>query len=96
MKKVSSFRRIKRLCVLVLAALLLFSLGGCAAKSEANTSTEAPQPETAPISYADATVSYLGPEGTYTQEACQVFFDREGSYLPYTTVNDAVQALAVG
>ena len=92
MKKVSS----KRLCALVLAALLLLSLAGCAAKPDASRSTEAEQPGTAPISYADATVSYLGPEGTYTQEACQVFFDREGSYLPYTTVNDAVQALVDG
>ena len=96
MKKDSSVWRIKRLCALVLAALLLVSLVGCGAKPEANTSTEAEQPGTVPISYADATVSYLGPEGTYTQEACQVFFDREGSYLPYATVNDAVQALVDG
>jgi len=60
MKKFSS----KRLCALVLAALLLISLVGCAAKPEANTSTESEQPQTATISYADATVSYLGPEGT--------------------------------
>ena len=54
MKKVSSVWRIKSLCALVLAALLLAWFAGCEAKSEANTSTKPPQPETAPISYADA------------------------------------------
>ena len=88
----------KRTICLLLALLLLCTalLSGCAARSEQAAPTEAAQPQTAPISYVDATVSYLGPEGTYTQEACQVFFDREGSYLPYTTVNDAVQALVDG
>lgn len=81
---------------LVLVLTLLVMLAGCASQPAPSTQAEAAQTETTPISYADATVSYLGPEGTYTQEACQVFFDREGSYLPYTTVNDAVQALVDG
>ena len=87
----------KTICLLLALLLLCTALfSGCAARSEQTTPTEAAQPQTAPVSYADATISYLGPEGTYTQEACQVFFDREGSYLPYTTVNDAVQALVDG
>ena len=47
-------------------------------------------------SYSDAKVSYLGPEGTYTQEACQLFFGRQGEYIPYATVSDAVRALVDG
>ena len=43
-----------------------------------------------------AKVSYLGPEGTYTQEACGVFFGGEGSYMPCETVGDAVDALTKG
>ena len=42
------------------------------------------------------TVSYLGPEGTYTQEACGVFFGKNGIYAPYKTVSDAVEALING
>ena len=48
------------------------------------------------IHYENAKVSYLGPEGTYTQEACSVFFDKKGSYIPYETVADAVDALLNG
>lgn len=40
-----------------------------------------------------AIVSYLGPEGTYTQEACGKFFENKGFYRPYKTVNDAINAL---
>ncbi|MBO5622142.1 MAG: hypothetical protein J5959_10990 [Butyrivibrio sp.] len=46
--------------------------------------------------YSEATVSFLGPEGTYTQEACGVFFNKQGSYEPYETVSDAVDALESG
>ena len=44
----------------------------------------------------DTTISYLGPKGTYTQEACMEFFQNEGKYVPYPTVNDAVKALTDG
>lgn len=47
----------------------------------------------AEIVYDTAVVSYLGPEGTYTQEACGQFFEKKGSYLPYETVQGAVEAL---
>ena len=43
-----------------------------------------------------AVVSYLGPQGTYTEEACKLFFSNEGTYEPYETVEDAVQALSEG
>ena len=39
-----------------------------------------------------ATISYLGPEGTYTQEACGIFFEKQGSYIPYKTVSEAVES----
>ena len=41
---------------------------------------------------ADTTsVSYLGPEGTYTEEASQLFFGMESTFLPQKTVTDAVR-----
>ncbi len=43
--------------------------------------------------YRSAIVSYLGPEGTYTQEACEKFFGKGCIFKPFKTVNDAVNAL---
>lgn len=43
--------------------------------------------------YRSAIVSYLGPEGTYTQEACEKFFGKRCIFKPFKTVNDAVKAL---
>ena len=81
----------KRLFSMMIALILVCAmLWGCA------TQPAGPLPDTEPVSYADATVGYLGPEGTYTQEACWVFFDREGEYIPYPTVSDAVEALVDG
>ena len=76
--------------VIVLVVMLFTFLPACAPQPAG------PIPETEPISYTDASVGYLGPEGTYTQEACRVFFDREGEYIPYPAVSDAVEALVEG
>ena len=48
------------------------------------------------LPYKSAKISYLGPEGTYTQEACGKFFRKQGIYLPYKTVNETVKALLDG
>ena len=45
--------------------------------------------------YSD-TVAYLGPVGTYTQEACEKFFGLNTNLVPYKTVDEAVQALTQG
>lgn len=42
--------------------------------------------------YSDV-VSYLGPEGTYTQEACWKFFGDSNPLVSFKTVDEAVQAL---
>lgn len=55
-----------------------------------------PTDATAPAEAAEPLVSYLGPEGTYTQEACGVFFEGKGTYLPQEDVAASVQALVDG
>lgn len=81
----------KSKAILWLSVVLCFLLAGC------GSSTVKPETLTAvQIDYASAKVSYLGPEGTYTQEACQKFFDEQGDYQPYETVAAAVQALSDG
>ncbi len=41
-------------------------------------------------------VSYLGPEGTYTQEAAQFWFGDEGTFVPEETVNAAIERMCEG
>lgn len=43
--------------------------------------------------HAEPVVSYLGPEGTYSQEACQVFIGKQGTFIPFESVDKAVKAL---
>ena len=70
------------------ACILCISLTGCAGPVREPVSVQIPRD--------DAIVSYLGPEGTYTQEACGVFFEKRGTFYPYETVNAAVEALVGG
>ncbi|MDO5439713.1 MAG: prephenate dehydratase domain-containing protein [Erysipelotrichaceae bacterium] len=66
--------------------ILVFLLAGCSAAEE-----------TIPVVIDQAAkVSYLGPRGTYTEEACKTFFDEQASLQPYETVADAVEALLNG
>ena len=41
-------------------------------------------------------VSYLGPEGTYTEEAAQFWFKNGETLIPKTTVNDAIEDMLTG
>ena len=82
---------------------LIFLAGFVAAGSVASKYDVAPQQIAQSGSIAQyipgtdpGRVSYLGPEGTYTQEACGVFYDGQGTYLPYENVSAAVEALVSG
>ena len=44
----------------------------------------------------DVRVSYLGPAGTYTEEAAQFFFQSGETMTPAETVNDAIADLLSG
>ncbi|MDO4797178.1 MAG: prephenate dehydratase domain-containing protein [Coriobacteriales bacterium] len=92
------------LVALLLAGML--TLVGCAQTPSARPATDAGEPAqeqqeqavaTMPqTDWSKARVSYLGPEGTYTQEACQVFFGGQGTYEPQEDVAASVQALIDG
>ena len=41
-------------------------------------------------------VSYLGPEGTYTEEAAHFFFKDEATFIPETTVQEAIEDVVTG
>lgn len=79
-------------------------LAGCAgtptsAPTPAQDQATQEQPEASASqqeSWSEARVSYLGPEGTYTQEACGVFFEGQGTYLPQKDVAASVEALVNG
>lgn len=72
--------------IVIFLICVLFLICGCQ-KSENPSIVEEE------LSYVDKKVSYLGPEGTYTQEACNKYFNNEGEYIPYPSVDEAVEAL---
>lgn len=82
----------KRLTLLVSIFVLSTSIISYARteqiKTRSNTSIE--------FSYKTSVVSYLGPEGTYTQEACEKFFGKRETFIPFKTVNDVVKSLIDG
>ena len=78
--------------IIAITCLFMLTTSGCGRSA---VITEQPNAQQT-IDIEDAIVSYLGPEGTYTQEACGVFFGNDGTYEPYSTVSDAVDALEAG
>ena len=83
-------KAIKRFTVSIIAAV--FALSGCAGNDNSGSSLPL-----AAVSFKEnATVSYLGPEGTYTEEAAKYFFSSTGSFIPKATVDEAIEDAAAG
>ena len=80
----------KKITATVIAAAVCLSMAAC------TTSDKSADPVVDMPSFDGASVSFLGPVGTYTQEACEKFFGEGISLTPYETVPDAVQALVDG
>ena len=78
--------------LIAITCILISSTAGCGRNAVITEQTDKQQT----YSTQNAIVSYLGPEGTYTQEACGVFFGSNGTYEPYSTVSEAVDALEAG
>ena len=77
---------VKKALSLAFVMLMLMALASC------STNHSVSEFETLPVStqiIEDAKVSYLGPEGTYTEEAAQLFFST-GKLQPRETVQDAI------
>lgn len=83
-------------CALAAALTCAGCAGAPATTSEPEADEQAQPREEITLTDSQVRVSYLGPEGTYTQEACGVFFDGEGTYLPQEDVSASVQALLNG
>ena len=82
----------KKTHVLLLIFCMFLSIIGCS-KENIPEQQNQNQTQTEQPSYDNAKISYLGPEGTYTQEACEKYFGGSGECIPYKTVDDAVTAL---
>ena len=74
----------KKVLFIILSFILFLSLFSCN-NNEINI-----EPDTFS---EDITISYLGPKGTYTEEASELFFNNKGTYKPYENVKLAVEAL---
>ena len=87
-------RRNQALTGLLPAVLLAALLCGCG-----GTALPAEEQEAAPpaVQTMEAPrVSYLGPAGTYTEEAARFFFPQAAALRPEATVDEAMEAVAAG
>jgi len=85
-----------RLFLLIFVVLVFcFSTAGCVADS-AGTETGRDQDAASALIPEQARVSYLGPEGTYTEEAAQFFFPETAILSPEASVPDAIAEVVAG
>ena len=99
-------KRTGRAGALICTFVLAFCLAGCAqgqnSSSSAQSSASSTHAASAEVSSPNAeiadvtTVAYLGPEGTYTEEAAKLFFGDNDELMPQTTVADALALVADG
>ena len=79
-------KEMKRIAALMAAFAVGITASGCSTVSA----------ETASFPIENAKVSYLGPEGTYTEEASQFFFPDAGGFIPKETVPEAIEDVVKG
>ena len=80
-------RKTRSLFLAVATAVLILASCGNSGNAESPA---------APVIKENASVSYLGPEGTYTEEAAKYFFTSGGSFIPKATVDEAIEDAAAG
>ena len=91
----------KNILMLIAGVMITAAAAGCGTyAAETETGQESNSAATADAASApsaeDARVSYLGPEGTYTEEAAQFFFPEASAMLPETTVLEAIADVVEG
>jgi prephenate dehydratase/chorismate mutase/prephenate dehydratase len=86
----------KTICSALLMSLVCsFTAAGCGTAPA--VTAEAPASEATDVMImSDARVSYLGPAGTYTEEAAQFFFPDASAFLPESTVPEAIADVVSG
>lgn len=81
----------------IMAALISLVMLFCGCTEQGSSSENAVSADETKIVFAEnAVISYLGPEGTYTEEAAKLFLGENSTLLPEVTVADAVQQLLDG
>ena len=83
-------KKIKPIALAFITSVLVFS--GCGSNNAPSVSL----PPAAVSFVENASISYLGPEGTYTEEAAKYFFSSTGSFIPKATVDEAIEDAATG
>jgi prephenate dehydratase len=84
----------KSLLLLLSALLICFSLCGCAAPAANDNDHDSDN--ISELIVDNAKVSYLGPEGTYTEEAARFFFPDTASFSPKESVPEAIAEVVNG
>lgn len=84
----------KVLTVFLVSLIVAAMAAGCGSNAN-NAGSGSIDPASSQI-LANARVSYLGPAGTYTEEAAQFFFPEAKEMLPETMVPDAIAAVLSG
>ena len=99
---------VARMVAGALAVALAIALAGCAqgqgsagsSSSEPSSTASAAARVEAPVPDAEiedvTTIAYLGPEGTYTEEATKLFFGNNDELMPQATVADALALVEDG
>lgn len=88
-------RRIRTLhSLMIISLMIMCASAGCAGNTDEQESMQ--DTDLSEEIITDPRVSYLGPEGTYTEEAAQHFFDEGASFIPKTTVPEAIEDVISG
>lgn len=74
----------KKLLSLFILIITLLTISSCVNKNNKDIEN---------IDYSNSKISYLGPIGTYSEEASLAIFNNQGTHIPFNTVSDAVKAL---
>ena len=90
----------KKFFTFILTVSMIFSFALCASPVSAHELVRETEPVLSdPGSRClieDGKISFLGPEGTYTEEATKFFFGEKGTFLPKDTVSEAISDVLSG
>ncbi|MBQ1532951.1 MAG: hypothetical protein IIZ57_12460 [Solobacterium sp.] len=88
-------KKMKTISMIPLVLTVCIMSAGCSYQTPDQQKLPAAESFT-PVIPDDASVSYLGPQGTYTEEAAQFFFRTDADLIPKTTVEEAIADVVNG